>query len=113
MRAVGSGHSFSTVADTKGDLVTTEALPRRAEIDPGGRTALLGSGLRYGESAAELHAAELHAAGLGLAAMGSLPHTVAARHPRFDDFRRLIDHHDPAGVFTNAFTVHYIRTPTT
>ena len=69
LRALGTRHSFSAVADTTGDLVSVARLPRRLEIDAGARTATVSAGLRYGEVVPELDAA-----GLALANLGSLPH---------------------------------------
>jgi xylitol oxidase len=69
LRALGTRHSFSTVADTTGDLVSVAQLPRRLEIDPERRTATVSAGMRYGEVVPELDAA-----GLALANLGSLPH---------------------------------------
>ena len=38
VRALGSGHSFSRVADTDGDLLNLDALPTAVEPDAGRRT---------------------------------------------------------------------------
>src|SRR3954454_4231386 len=73
LRALGTRHSFSAVADTTGDLVSVARLPRRLEIDVEARTATVSAGLRYGEIAPELEAA-----GLALANLGSLPHISVA-----------------------------------
>jgi len=73
LRALGTRHSFSAVADTTGDLVSVARLPRRIEIDPEARTATVSAGLRYGEIVAELDAA-----GFALANLGSLPHISVA-----------------------------------
>ncbi|UED87257.1 FAD-binding protein [Streptomyces profundus] len=70
---LGSGHSFNTIADTAGDLIRVDRLPRRVEIDRDRRTVTLSAGLRYGELTAELHAA-----GLALANLASLPHISVA-----------------------------------
>jgi xylitol oxidase len=69
LRALGTRHSFSSVADTTGDLLSVARLPRRLEIDAEARTATVSAGLRYGEVVPELDAA-----GLALANLGSLPH---------------------------------------
>src|SRR5690349_124810 len=69
LRALGTRHSFSAVADTTGDLVSVARLPRRLEIDAAARTATVSAGLRYGEVVPELDGA-----GLALANLGSLPH---------------------------------------
>jgi xylitol oxidase len=67
IRALGTGHSFSRVADTTGDLVSLADLPRRLEI--AGDTVTVGAGTRYGELVGPLHAA-----GRALHNLGSLPH---------------------------------------
>jgi alditol oxidase len=73
LRALGSGHSFSPVADTDGDLVLLGDLPPRCDIAGDGRSATVSGGLRYGEIAPLLHGA-----GLALPNMGSLPHICVA-----------------------------------
>jgi alditol oxidase len=72
-RALGTGHSFSPVADTTGDLIVTAGLPRLIELDSARGTVTVGAGLRYGEVAGPLHAA-----GRGLASLASLPHISVA-----------------------------------
>lgn len=67
IRAIGTGHSFSRVADTSGDLVTLADLPPRLEIGPD--TVTVGAGMRYGEVVGPLDAA-----GRALPNLGSLPH---------------------------------------
>lgn len=71
LRVLGTGHSFSPVADTAGDLVSLAGLPKRVEID--GTSATVAAGLRYGEITGALHAA-----GLALPNLGSLPHISVA-----------------------------------
>ena len=67
LRALGTRHSFSRVADTLGVLVSTEYLNRIVEI--GERTVVVEAGIRYGELGRVL-------AGQGLAVSNyaSLPH---------------------------------------
>jgi xylitol oxidase len=72
-RALGSGHSFNRVADTSGDLVRVDGLPRRVEIEPDLGWVSVGAGMRYAEVAAALHAD-----GFALANMASLPHISVA-----------------------------------
>ena len=67
IRALGTGHSFSRVADTPGDLVSLADLPPRLEIGPD--TVIVGAGMRYGEVVGPLDAA-----GRALHNLGSLPH---------------------------------------
>jgi xylitol oxidase len=73
VRALGSGHSFSRIADTEGEHVTLAGLPPVIEIDAASSTARVSAGLRYGE-----FTGRLHEAGFALPNLGSLPHIVAA-----------------------------------
>ena len=68
-RALGSGHSFSPVADTTGDLISVAGLPARRALAADRSAATVSAGLRYGEIAPWLHAE-----GLALHNLGSLPH---------------------------------------
>lgn len=67
IKVLGTGHSFSRVADTTGDLVTLTDLPPRLEIGRGSVT--VGAGMRFGELVGPLDRA-----GLALHNLGSLPH---------------------------------------
>ncbi|MEU1623315.1 FAD-binding protein [Streptomyces sp. NPDC005722] len=73
VRALGTRHSFSTVADTDGEHVSTSRLPALIDVDRTARTATVGSGLRFGEI---VHA--IDEAGLALHNLGSLPHISVA-----------------------------------
>ncbi|WP_233507147.1 D-arabinono-1,4-lactone oxidase [Jiangella anatolica] len=73
IRALGSRHSFSDVADTTGELVSLARLPRLIKVDRAARTVTVGAGLRYGDVAAELHRR-----GWALHNLGSLPHISVA-----------------------------------
>ena len=73
VRALGTGHSFSPVADTTGDLIWMGGLPRLIEVDSAQDTVTVSAGLRYGEVVGPLHAA-----GRGLANLASLPHISVA-----------------------------------
>ncbi|WP_341361046.1 FAD-binding protein [Georgenia sp. M64] len=73
IRALGTGHSFSRVADTTADLVSVAGLPPTVEIDPARSRVTVAAGVRYGELAERLHRA-----GLALRAMASLPHISVA-----------------------------------
>jgi xylitol oxidase len=73
LRALGSAHSFSPVADTDGDLHSLAAVPPRVEVAAEGTSVTVSAGLRYGEIAPQLHEA-----GLALHNMGSLPHICIA-----------------------------------
>jgi xylitol oxidase len=67
MRALGTRHSFSTVADTRGTLLSTEHLNGIVEV--GDDVVTVEAGIRYGELAAALDGY-----GLALANFASLPH---------------------------------------
>jgi alditol oxidase len=73
VRALGSGHSFSPVVDTSGELVRLDGLPPVVEIDPASSTVTVAAGMRYGELAVELQRA-----GFALANLASLPHISVA-----------------------------------
>ena len=73
VRALGTGHSFNTVADTRGDLISVAGLPRSVEIDREARTATVSAGLRFGELTGTLHRS-----GFALHNLGSLPHISVA-----------------------------------
>jgi alditol oxidase len=73
IRALGTGHSFSPIVDSPGDLVSVAGLPPAIDIDAGRSTVTVGAGVRYGELAPHLHAA-----GFALANLGSLPHISIA-----------------------------------
>src|SRR5580658_7572604 len=68
IRALGTGHSFSRVADTDGDLVSLAGLPPEIEIDTAGLAVRVSAGLRYSDIAARLNDA-----GLALQNLASLP----------------------------------------
>ncbi|WP_329253204.1 FAD-binding protein [Streptomyces sp. NBC_01478] len=73
IRAVGSGHSFSAVADTRGDLVRLDGLPPAVELDPAASAVTVSAGLRYADVIAPLERA-----GHALANLASLPHISVA-----------------------------------
>jgi xylitol oxidase len=73
VRAVGTRHSFNTIADTVGFQVSLALLPPVVEIDTGNRTARVSAGLRYGDLGPALRKA-----GLALPNTGSLPHISVA-----------------------------------
>ena len=73
VRALGTGHSFSRVADAPGDLVSLAGLPPTVEVDAERATATVAAGVRYGELAPRLHAA-----GWALPNLASLPHISVA-----------------------------------
>jgi len=73
VRALGTGHSFSRVADSDDVLVSVAGLPAEVEVDPAAGTARVSAGLRWGEIAPRLHAD-----GLAVHTLGSLPHISVA-----------------------------------
>jgi xylitol oxidase len=73
LKALGSGHSFSDVADTDGDLVDLTALPDGIELDTAAATVRVPAGTRYARLAEHLHRR-----GRALPNMASLPHISVA-----------------------------------
>ena len=73
VRALGTRHSFSDIADTDGELISLERLPRRIEIDPDRSTMTVDGGIRFPELCPELDVA-----GFALPTMASLPHISVA-----------------------------------
>jgi len=73
VRALGTGHSFSRVADCDDVLVSVASLPPVVEVDRATSTARVSAGLRWGEIAPVLHE---H--GVAVHTMGSLPHISVA-----------------------------------
>lgn len=81
VRGLGSRHSFNTIADTDGDLVSLRQLNRVTGIDREAGTVTAEGGITYGELCPALQAE-----GLALANLASLPHisvvgaTMTATH---------------------------------
>jgi alditol oxidase len=73
VRALGTGHSFSPIADTTGTQVSLAGLPPLMEIDSASRRVRVGGGVRYTELAPRLNAA-----GWALPNLASLPHISVA-----------------------------------
>jgi xylitol oxidase len=73
VRALGTGHSFSPVADTSGLLVSLSGLSPVVEVDTERAQARVGAGLRYGDIVRRLDAA-----GLAVPNLASLPHLSVA-----------------------------------
>src|SRR5262249_19627277 len=69
----GTGHSFSRIADTDGELISTAGLPPIADIDAAAGTVTVASGVKYGDLAQRLNAA-----GWALPNLASLPHIPVA-----------------------------------
>jgi len=73
VRALGSRHSFTDIADTDGVLVSLEELPLALQVDEHRRTVTVGAGTTF--HALSQH---VHAAGWALPTMASLPHISVA-----------------------------------
>ena len=72
-RALGTGHSFNRIADTPGDLVSVESLPKIIEVSAERSAVTVSAGVRYGELASHLQNN-----GYALRNLGSLPHISVA-----------------------------------
>ncbi|MET0839532.1 MAG: FAD-binding protein [Marmoricola sp.] len=73
VRALGSRHSFSDLADTEGTLVSLLDLPADIEVDAEASSVRVSAGVTYGALATALHRE-----GWALASMASLPHITVA-----------------------------------
>jgi xylitol oxidase len=73
VRALGTGHSFNRLADSRGDLVSVAGLPATIELDTSRGSVTVAAGIRYGELAVHLHAK-----GFALHNLASLPHISVA-----------------------------------
>jgi len=73
VRALGTRHSFSRIADTTGTHVSLAGLPPLIEIDSAARRVRVGGGIRYTELAPRLTAG-----GWALPNLASLPHITVA-----------------------------------
>lgn len=73
VRAVGSRHSFTRLADSDDLMVSVAALPGELEIDTARRVASVPAGWRYSELARDLEVR-----GWALSALASLPHISVA-----------------------------------
>ncbi|GAA3654784.1 FAD-binding protein [Microbacterium marinilacus] len=73
VRALGTGHSFSLIADTDGTLVSTAGLTAAPTVDAEARTVTVGAGTRYGHLAQALESE-----GWALSNLASLPHISVA-----------------------------------
>ena len=69
VRALGTGHSFSPIADTDGVLIATAGLPAVCDVDAAAAAVTVGAGVEYGDLARRLTAA-----GWALRNLASLPH---------------------------------------
>ena len=73
VRALGSRHSFTDLADTTGTLVSLLGLPAEVEIDSSEGTVRASAGVTYAHLSTILHEA-----GWALSGMASLPHITIA-----------------------------------
>ncbi|MEP9362933.1 FAD-binding protein [Nocardioides sp. CN2-186] len=73
VRALGSRHAFTDLADTSGDLVSMLDLPADIEVDEATASVRVAGGVPYGQLADELARQ-----GWALATMASLPHISVA-----------------------------------
>ncbi len=73
LRALGSRHSFNTIADTPADLVSLERLDKLVALDRKRGTVTVEAGITYGHLGAYLHGE-----GFALHNMASLPHISVA-----------------------------------
>jgi xylitol oxidase len=73
VRAVGTAHSFSRIADTPGTLVSVAGLPHSIQLDTDHRRVEVAPGVRYGELGRALEER-----GFALPNLGSLPHISVA-----------------------------------
>lgn len=69
VRALGTRHSFNSIADSGDLLLSTELLQSSPVIDASARTVTAGAGIRYGDLASTLQAS-----GWALPNLASLPH---------------------------------------
>ncbi|MBC8064762.1 MAG: FAD-binding protein [Chlorobia bacterium] len=73
IRALGTRHSFSDLADTPDELISTAKLDRILTIDRGAMTATIEGGVTYGQLTSRLQAE-----GLAIHNLASLPHISVA-----------------------------------
>ncbi|MTE20122.1 FAD-binding protein [Streptomyces sp. TRM43335] len=73
VRVLGSGHSFNRIADTTGDLVSLDDLPRTIEVDSTAGTVRVGAATRFAELCPVLRRHEL-----ALPNLPSTPHFTIA-----------------------------------
>ncbi len=76
VHALGTGHSFTEVADTDGLLINLSAMPHQCHVETDG-SGQVGATVSAGMTFAEV-APQLEAAGYALHNMGSLPHISVA-----------------------------------
>ncbi|AYY15079.1 FAD-binding protein [Actinobacteria bacterium YIM 96077] len=73
IRVLGSGHSFNSIADTDGELISLAGMPEDVTVNADGTSVTVGAAMPYGEVSQRLHAE-----GYALHNLGSLPHISVA-----------------------------------
>ena len=73
VKVLGTRHSFNGIADTTGDLIALDRLPRTVAVDQARQRVTVDGGAVYGELCEALHAS-----GLALANLASLPNISVA-----------------------------------
>jgi len=73
LKALGTGHSFNTIADSEHNLISLRALDRVASLDRSANTVTVEAGMTYGELAPCLYRN-----GYALHNLASLPHISIA-----------------------------------
>lgn len=73
LKVLGSRHSFNSIADTAGDLVSLERLQSEPVIDKANQTVTVAAGTRYGQLCHYLHQE-----GYAIHNLASLPHISVA-----------------------------------
>jgi xylitol oxidase len=73
VRVLGTGHSFNTVADSPGALISLDDMPREIEIDSARSAVEVSANVRYAELGPRLAAS-----GFALENLASLPHITVA-----------------------------------
>jgi xylitol oxidase len=73
VRALGSGHSFSDIADTHGALIAVSDLPDAVELDTAAGVVKVAAGVRYADLGRRLNAR-----GYAVPNLASLPHISVA-----------------------------------
>jgi ABC-type dipeptide/oligopeptide/nickel transport system permease subunit len=68
LKPIGARHSFTTIADTSGDMISMEHFNQMLAVDEGRQTVTVQAGMPYG-----LFCSALHQAGFGIHNMASLP----------------------------------------
>ncbi|MEV6981267.1 D-arabinono-1,4-lactone oxidase [Sphaerisporangium sp. NPDC051017] len=99
VRVLGSGHSFTRIADTPGVLVSLDGLPVGIEIDGDGAGVRVTGSVRYTELGPRPHWGKLFTIPAG---------TLRTRYERLPDFRKPARDLDPAGKFANEFVDEYV-----